>query len=62
MNLQRIRKWYKKLTCKHIRRAKFYPENVSWQNTNSGANGKHQTIIVEGCLNCHRLWIRDFGE
>jgi hypothetical protein len=63
MKLQRLKVWYKRLTCKHERRAKFYPsEEVTWWNTKSGCGGKHNTVLIEGCLNCHKMWMKDFGE
>lgn len=65
MKLQRLKVWYKRLTCKHERRAKFYPKDVAWWNTTrweAGSCGKHNTILIEGCLNCHKVWMKDFGE
>jgi len=52
----------KNFLCKHERLTKFYPKDATWENTVSGSNGLHKTIIVEGCLNCHKMWIRDYGE
>jgi len=62
MKLQQIKLWYKRLTCKHQRRATFYPKDVSWCNTESDSGGKHKTVLIEGCLNCHKMWMKDFGE
>ena len=62
MNLQKIKLWYKRLTCKHQRMAEFYPEKVFWWNTMSGSKGEHKTVLMKGCLNCHKVWIKDYGE
>ena len=64
MSFNQIKLWYKRLTCKHTRRAKFYPsEMVWWWNTQSELKEElHKTIVIEGCLNCHKMWMRDFGE
>jgi len=60
--MSKIKLWYKRLTCKHQRIATIYPSDVSWCNTKSGFKGKHNTVLIEGCLNCHKVWMRDFGE
>ena len=62
MSLRQIKLWYKRLTCKHHRRAKFFPQDVTWWNTKSGVVGKHNTVLIEGCLTCHKVWMKDFGE
>lgn len=61
--LRKFIRWWKWAHCPHTRTAKFYPSYVWWRNTlQGGGRGKHGTIEVEGCLNCHRMWIRDYGE
>ena len=55
-------KWLKRLFCKHDRMIKFYPEKVTWKNMVSGVEGKHDTVVIEGCLNCNKTWVRDYGE
>lgn len=65
----KIKLWYKRLTCKHERRVRFYPENVMYKNMTPEMDGwfrgigeEHPTIAIEGCLDCHKMWIRDYGE
>ena len=52
----------KSKNCKHERQIQFYPKDVTWINTISGKHGKHNTVVIEGCLNCHKLWVRDYAE
>jgi len=62
-NMRKLKLWWKHLRCPHTRRAKFYPSDVTWWNTlPGGGSGTHKTVVVEGCLNCHRMWMRDYGE
>jgi hypothetical protein len=60
--MMKLKLWWKRMRCPHTRRAKFYPADVCWWNTQSKSIGKHRTIVVEGCLNCGRMWMRDYGE
>jgi hypothetical protein len=50
------------MTCRHERKVQFYPSDMVWWNTVSRTGGKHPTILVEGCLDCGRMWMRDYGE
>ena len=62
MNRKGLRLWWKQVTCKHERIASFCPSNVFWYNKVSRANGAHTGVMIEGCLNCHKIWIRDYRE
>jgi hypothetical protein len=61
--MRKLKLWLKRLRCPHTRRAKLYPSEVSWWSTlPGGGSGRHKTVVVEGCLDCGRMWIRDYGE
>ena len=65
ININKLKKWFRNLFCCHNIMVKFYPSDVVRWNTKSGKKNKpakHKTIVIEGCLNCHKLWIRDFVE
>lgn len=60
--MRKVRLWWKKLTCEHNRVAKFYPKNTTWENKVTKTCGPHNTVVVEGCLNCGKMIMRDYGE
>ena len=60
--MMKLKRWWKRVTCKHERIARFFPTGCLWRNRVSGMRGPHSTILVEGCLNCHKTWIKDYGE
>ena len=60
--MRKLKRWWKRATCKHERRVWFFPKDVTWRNMESGVMGPHSTVVVEGCLNCHKTWIKDYGE
>lgn len=59
--MKRIMRWWKRLNCKHVRTAFFYPEQVSCVLP-TGHVVKHPTVKVKGCLICHKMWMSDYGE
>lgn len=57
----KIRRTYRKLTCKHERTVQFYPGEVIC-NLPNGSRIKHKTIMITGCLNCGKTKMVDYGE
>ena len=59
--LQRLKRKYRRLTCKHERTAQFFPSEVMC-NLPNGKRVRHNTVMITGCLNCHKVTIVDYGE
>ena len=61
---RKLRLWLKRSRCPHTRMARFYPDDVTWRNilVKDSRPERHGTVVVEGCLNCGRMWMRDYGE
>lgn len=63
---KKLRRIWKKITCKHNRQISFYPDNVHYMfigkeiRNNNGII--HDTIVVKGCLDCGKVWVEDYGE
>jgi RNase P subunit RPR2 len=59
--MSKLRRLIKLMTCKHSRTIKYFPETVWWFR-NGDERGKHSSVVITGCLDCGRVWVRDYGE
>jgi len=53
--------WWKQIRCPHTRSIQFDPGVVDC-TVPAGKTVKHQSVVIEGCLNCGKMWVRDYGE
>jgi hypothetical protein len=62
---KKIMRRIKKIFCKHDKRIiSFYPDSndTYWHNVqNKNSGGKHETIVINGCLKCGKMWMEDYG-
>lgn len=58
---RRLLAWWRRLQCRHDRTVRFLPDGVTWFFRGS-RRGPHSTIVVDGCLGCGRVVVRDYGE
>ena len=59
---KKVKSFWKRFNCDHTRMIKFYPSYVTWKNSANGRNEVHATVVVEGCLNCGKMRVKDFAE
>jgi len=62
-SMKKMKRIFKKLFCKHNRMVKSYQQDATWWRRDMPTiNGRHSNIVLEGCLDCGKTWVRDFGE
>jgi hypothetical protein len=56
-----FKSWWKQLRCKHTRTVNFYPGELQCI-VPAGKTVKHKSVVIDGCLNCGKVIVRDYGE
>lgn len=63
--IRRLKLWWKRSRCPHHRTVHYFPEKPVRCVLSGGgcrSEGPHSGVVFEGCLNCHKVWVRDWQE
>ena len=58
--IKNLKMWWRQIRCKHTRSVKFFPGVVDC-TVQAGKTVEHRCVVFEGCLNCGKTTVRDYG-